>query len=323
MVLPSVATLVAEFTPLRRRSLGVALAIVCVPVGGLLGGIVVAVLLEPLGWHGLWVLGGILPILMVVLVSVVMPESPQFQAARGTDKDRAQVVVTLRRMGHIVSPATQFVNHHDHEKKRASFTALLKPEHRRDTFGIWLAFFGSLMGVYMTFGAAPTLLRQGFGFSNAEASLSITWYNIGAIVLAVVGSWAMGKWGSKPVLLVLAVGAFFSAAWLWLAPPEVGGGASGMFIAQFIVHGGFMAGLQAVLYSLCAQLYPVSIKATGVGAAGTVGRLGAILASFLGLALVASGSVFFLVIAAAALACVLAMFIVRSHTRPTDEGSIY
>ncbi len=63
-----------------------------------------------------------------------------------------------------------------------------------------------------------------------------------------------------------------------------------------------MAGLQTVMYSLCAQLYPVSIKALGVGMASGIGRVGAIVASFIGLALVATGSTFFLVIAAASVA---------------------
>lgn len=77
MVLPLVASLVAEYTPVRRRSLAVALSIVCVPVGGLLGGIVAAALLETLGWRGLWVIGGVLPILMIVLIHVlrVVPRS--------------------------------------------------------------------------------------------------------------------------------------------------------------------------------------------------------------------------------------------------------
>ena len=39
-----------------------------------------------------------------------------------------------------------------------------------------------------------------------------------------------------------------------------------------------MAGLQTVLYSLAAQLYPVSIRVTGVGAAGTVVNCASLLA---------------------------------------------
>ncbi len=57
------------------------------------------------------------------------------------------MIATLRRMGHNIPDDAQFLNHHDHEKQRASVGgALLKPEHRRDTLGIWLAFFGSLLG---------------------------------------------------------------------------------------------------------------------------------------------------------------------------------
>ncbi|WP_026926034.1 MFS transporter [Granulicoccus phenolivorans] len=323
MVLPVVASLVAEYTPGRRRSFTVALSIVCVPLGGLLGGIVAAGLLDAIGWRGMWLLGGGLAILITVLIHFVVPESPQFLAARHAPGDRERVIATLRRMGHNIPDDAQFLNHHDHEKQRASVGALLKPEHRRDTLGIWLAFFGSLLGVYMIFGAAPTLLRQGFKFTSADASLSITWYNIGAIALTIIGSWAMGKWGSKPVLMTLAVGAAVSAAWLWLMPPVVGAGATGTFVAQFVIHGGFFAGLQSVLYSLCAQLYPVSIKGIGVGMAGTVGRIGAIVASVLGLALVTSGGTFFLVIALAAVACFVAMLIVKNHTPPAGRETKY
>lgn len=322
-VLPVVASLVAEYTPARRRSFAVAVSIICVPVGGLLGGIVAANFLESLGWRGMWLLGGGLAIAWIVVIHFVVPESPQFLAARDAPGDRERVIATAKRLGHNLPADANFVNHHDHEKKRASVGALLKPEHRRDSWGIWLAFFGSLLGVYMIFGAAPTLMRQGFKFSNADASLSITWYNIGAIVLTIVASWAMGKWGSKPVLMILAAGAVLSALWLWLMPPAVGGGATGLFVTQFIIHGGFMAGLQAVLYSLCAQLYPVSIKGVGVGMAGTIGRAGAILASFLGLALVTTGSTFFLVIALAAATCFVAMLIVKNHTPRAGQEPKY
>ncbi len=59
MVLPVVASLVAEYTPpSRRRSFTVALSVVCVPLGGLVGGIVAAGLLDAIGWRGMWLLGG-------------------------------------------------------------------------------------------------------------------------------------------------------------------------------------------------------------------------------------------------------------------------
>jgi MFS transporter, AAHS family, 4-hydroxybenzoate transporter len=322
MVFPAVSALIAEFTPLRRRSLAIALSIVCVPVGGLIGGVVAAGMLESFGWRALWVLGGIVPLVLIAVLFVALPESPQFQVARGTAKDRTKLAATLGRIGHRVSPDTSFVNRHDHEAKRASAAALLKPEHRGDSIGIWIAFFFSLMGVFTFYSWGPTLLVD-YGFNQASASLSITVYNLGAILLAIIGAWAMGRFGSRPTLIVIALGAGITGLWLFIAQPTVQGSQT-LFIAQLFLHGGFMAGLQTVLYSLAAQLYPASIRATGVGAAGTVGRLGAILASFLGASLIAAGGgAFFLLLAVSGFMVIVALLIIRHHTPPASKGSIY
>ncbi len=57
--------------------------------------------------------------------------------------------------------------------------------------------------------------------------------------------------------------------------------------------------------------------------AGSVGRIGAIVASVVGLALVTSGGTFFLVIALAAVACFVAMLIVKTHTPPAGTETKY
>jgi AAHS family 4-hydroxybenzoate transporter-like MFS transporter len=322
MVFPAVAALIAEFTPLRRRSLAVALSIACVPVGGLIGGVVAAAMLESFGWRALWVLGGVFPLVLIGVLFAVLPESPQFLLARGTQKDRTKLVRTMGRIGHRVASDTAFVNRHDREVTRASAAALLRPEHRRDSIGIWTAFFFGLMGVFAFYSWGPTLLVD-YGFSQASASLSVTAYNLGAILTAVIGAWAMGRYGSKTTLIVLAAGAGATGLWLFVAQPSVAG-PRGLFIAQLFLHGGFMGGLQTVVYPLAAQLYPVSIRATGVGAAGTVGRLGAILASFVGASLVAmGGGTFFLLLAVAGFMAGAALLIIRHHTPPARNEMVW
>lgn len=133
----------------------------------------------------------------------------------------------------------------------------------------------------------------------------------------------MGRFGSKPTLTVIALGAGLTGLWLFTAQPSVEGSQT-LFITQLFLHGGFMAGMQTILYSLAAQLYPVKIKATGVGAAGTVGRLGAIIASFLGASLIAAGGGwFFLLLTVSGFMVIAALMIIRHHTPPASEGSIY
>ena len=64
--LPNVSALVAEFAPLRRRASAVKLTILCIPLGGMLGGILAASLLPRFGWRGLYAFGGGLPLLLAV-----------------------------------------------------------------------------------------------------------------------------------------------------------------------------------------------------------------------------------------------------------------
>src|SRR5207249_4674982 len=57
---PNASTMTAEFAPLRRRPMAVKLTLVCVPLGGMLGGVLAAQVLPRLGWRGLYAIGGAL-----------------------------------------------------------------------------------------------------------------------------------------------------------------------------------------------------------------------------------------------------------------------
>jgi len=80
--LPNVAALVAEFAPARLRSLAVSITIVCVPVGGVIGGLFAAPLLPRVGWHWFFLTAGALPVLVGLVLALLLPESPQFLEKR-------------------------------------------------------------------------------------------------------------------------------------------------------------------------------------------------------------------------------------------------
>jgi AAHS family 4-hydroxybenzoate transporter-like MFS transporter len=315
MVFPATAALIAEFTPLRRRSFAIGLSIACIPIGGLLGGLVAAPVLPILGWRILFVIGGIIPFLLVIALVAFLPESPQWQAARGRLRDRAGVVRTMSRLGYGVGPGTEFVGIRS-SKRRAAIGELFAEGRARDTIGLWAAFFFGLLGVFVFYSWGPTLLVES-GYDLATASLGTSVYNLGATVFAVVGAWVMGRYGSRVTLIGIAVAAILSSLWLALDTPQAGSTSAAVFIVQLLINGGCFAGLQTIFYSLAAQLYPVHVRATGVGAAGTMGRSGAILASFAGAVLLAAGGQwFFVALAVAGVAITLALLVIRNHTRP-------
>jgi AAHS family 4-hydroxybenzoate transporter-like MFS transporter len=59
---PNAGALVAEFAPARRRPTAVKLTIVCVPLGGMLGGLIAAWVLPAFGWRALYEIGGAMPL---------------------------------------------------------------------------------------------------------------------------------------------------------------------------------------------------------------------------------------------------------------------
>ena len=83
--------------------------------------------------------------------------------------------------------------------------------------------------------------------------------------------------------------------------------------------------MQAFVYAVGAHSYPTFIRASGVGTAQTVSRLGGIISGIAGGAYVAmsprpSVSYYFYVIGAAALIVVISFFSLRTHIQP-NRGS--
>lgn len=75
-LLPNGGALVAEFTPARWRSMAVMLTMMCIAVGSVIAGILSSGLLDLMGWRGLFVIGGMVPVGYALLLLYALPESP-------------------------------------------------------------------------------------------------------------------------------------------------------------------------------------------------------------------------------------------------------
>src|SRR5438045_679154 len=127
--MPNAAALASEYVPIRQRPFAVTLTIVCIPLGGSLAGLVGGQLLPRFGWRGLFLVGGILPLLIAAVLLQVLPESPRFLARR---PDRwPQLRALLRRLGHGVADDAQFADPREKGVTRVSARELLTPQLRR------------------------------------------------------------------------------------------------------------------------------------------------------------------------------------------------
>lgn len=80
--MPNTITMTSEYLPARRRGALVTLMFCGFTLGSAMGGIVSAQLVPVIGWHGILVLGGVLPLMLFFVLLAVLPESPRWQVRR-------------------------------------------------------------------------------------------------------------------------------------------------------------------------------------------------------------------------------------------------
>jgi AAHS family 4-hydroxybenzoate transporter-like MFS transporter len=312
--MPNAAALASEFVPTRHRPFAVTLTIVCIPVGGTLAGLLAIRVLPALGWRGLFGIGGLLPVLFALLMLRAIPESPRFLARH--PRRWPELIRGLTRMGFTVPADASFVDRREEVAGKPNAGALFSPEFRRDTLALWGAFFFCLFAVYLGFNWVPSMLT-GSGLSPTVGSTGITAFNLGGVVGALLGAYAISRVGSRLTMLVMAGAAAVAA--LVMRGMEIGPAAEiTLLIAMLALTGGLINAVQTTMYALASHVYPTAVRATGVGSAVAVGRAGAILSTFAGAwALEAGGSAaFFTVIGAAMVMVVLTLAAVKRHVAP-------
>lgn len=87
--MPNAITLTSEYCPTLRRSSLVTLMFCGFTVGSAFGGIVSAQLLDVVGWEGILIIGGILPLATLPLLIWLLPESLRFMVLQKNLKPKS------------------------------------------------------------------------------------------------------------------------------------------------------------------------------------------------------------------------------------------
>jgi AAHS family 4-hydroxybenzoate transporter-like MFS transporter len=275
--MPNSAALVSEYVPKRHRPFAVTLTIVCIPLGGTLAGLVGAQILPQFGWRVLFFAGGVAPLVLAAALWKALPESPRYLARR---EDRwPELAALLRRLGHDVPRDAAFVDATEQPVARASPRELLSPEFRRDTLALSASFFFCLLAVYVGINWVPSMLA-GAGFDVGVASNGLAAFNLGGVAGAILGAAIMPRAGSRITMLTMAAGAVAGAAALAAVP--IAAQPAIVVLGMLAWTGGLINAVQTTMYALAAHVYPTGIRATGVGTAVAVGRMGGVLSTYAG-----------------------------------------
>ncbi|MCO8310721.1 3-(3-hydroxy-phenyl)propionate transporter MhpT [Pseudomonas mandelii] len=237
--LPNLIALCAEAVGEQRRGTAISIMYAGVPLGGALAAVVAMLFTDH--WQTTFIIGGLAPLLVVPLMILLLPESSAFRQQQGI----ASVV-------------------------RASTGRALFGEGRaRVTLALWLSYFFTLTVMYMLLNWLPSLLLEQ-GFSKPQAGLVQMLFNIGGALGSLLGGVLLDRCNGIKVVLFVYAGLLVALAGVGLSvgivPMGIAGFAAGLFVMA----------AQLVLYALAPPSYPTSVRATGVGAAVAIGRLGSV-----------------------------------------------
>lgn len=276
--MPNAAALLAELTPAKNRAVAVTSGIVGIPIGGTVGGLIGAAV--PAGhWQNLYLLAGIIPVAIALLMLFVLPESPRYLAVRDTRK--TDLVKLMAKFKLPIDPNLPAVDSLDKPTQiKVGVGALFSKEYAVDTIGLWGAMFFTLLSVYGVVTWLPSILGEAH-YPGPMTSTGLTFFNVGGIVAALGGAACFNRFGSKASLAFLAIGAIVSSAWLATIPLDPAADSSSL-LAAITLQGGFINGVQTTMYALAAFVYVTEMRGAGVGWAVGIGRIGSIISPLVG-----------------------------------------
>jgi AAHS family 4-hydroxybenzoate transporter-like MFS transporter len=277
--MPNAAALAAEYVPRRQRPFAVTLTIVCIPLGGVVAAQLAGALIDAHGWPSLFIACGTVSLLLGVALFFIMPESPRYLArdqARWPELNRL-----MHRMGHPVPSDAIFVETDtaDLERSKAHISQIFAREYVRDTTFLCASFFFCLMVNYIGIQLIPVVFA-GSGFARPDANHVLAMFNYGGVAGAIIGALVIRRLGSR--VAMLGMSGLAVAVGLVLAKTPIVAPAPFMLMALMILGGGLLNGVQTTMYSLATHVYPTAIRGTGVGAAVAFGRIGNVLAAYVG-----------------------------------------
>jgi MFS transporter, AAHS family, 4-hydroxybenzoate transporter len=245
--MPNIIALTSECAPERLRATLVTVMFCGFPLGAVLGGLLSAKLIAAFGWPSVFLLGGVLPLVLVPVLLAWMPESLRFLARKQAEPLAGVPVRQLFTGG------------------RAAGTVLL-----------WIVFFANLLLLYFLINWLPTVLQRS-GLPLERAIIGTVVLNAGGIAGGILLGWLVDKRGPYGVLLAAYVLGALCVAAIGSAPAAVAGVIAIVFFAGF-----FIIGSQFCMNALAAGAYPTAARATGVGWALGVGRIGSIIGPVVG-----------------------------------------
>ena len=276
--LPNIIALTSEYAPQHSRAFLVTLMACGIPLGGLLAPLLGSYIGPTYGWNASFILGGALPLCLCAALVALLPESLRFMVVR--NRPVAQILAVLARIDASSVPSgdassIRVTLGDEDTETRIAVSELFRHGRLPTTLLLWAVYFCTLLTALFIVSWLPAVLRS-TGLTVFSALLMASLFSAGGLIGSPALGRLMDRFGPYSVLIVAYILGTLCTAYVGSAQ-----GTAMLGIAIFTA-GFFIFGAQACIQALAAILYPTAVRASGVGWAFGIGRLGSIAGPLLG-----------------------------------------
>jgi benzoate transport len=258
----------AEMTSKASRSLAMALYVIGYPLGGVIGGYAAqSWLLVDYDWRAVFLFGAIVTAVMIPLVTLLVPETPAFHAARRGPNALERINKSLRALSQPVIDALPVLKA-DAPKPKV-LDILSKPGLRKATLLLAFGYMVHTFTFYFVLKFAVQIVSDA-GYTQPEAASTLTWANIGGAIGGFLFGFLLKKWDIKgPTIVAMLLGCC-AVVYFGTGHETLNAWRLATFLQMFFLNAAIVG-----YYAAFARGFPAYARATGTGFALGVGRAGA------------------------------------------------
>ena len=309
------AALVAEYAPRDKKNLFIAISNGGIPLGSMLSAVLAMVLMQHIGWRGMFWIGAIPIVTLLPLAYFKMPESVAWLAARGRTEEALALSQRIGVPMPEVATSAAVDNKSQVQTNRSGFAGLFSAYYLWPTLVLGCMSATGLLLVYSLNTWLPELmLRAGYNTKGSLAFLAVL--NGGSLFGAMAASRAADRFGPKPVVAAsFATGALALVVLTFSFP-------LGALLAVVAIVGLGTSGTQTLIYGFVANYYRTQVRAAGVAWCAGFGRIGGIGGPMLGSALIGAGlpldTIFYILAGLAVVGVALTLLVPLSRSAQSD-----
>lgn len=272
---------IGELIPARYRGRANATVMNFWPLGTILAAAITLYFINlfppSIGWRFAFALGAIIA-LFTLWVRRVLPESPRWLISKGREFEASAILDGIEE-GAARFPGGEAVSPHDDAQIGSpgfwsQLFRLLRDHPGRLALGCALD-FTEAAGYYGIFAFLPLVVLPHVGVGQRQVPIFFLIGSIGAVAGGILAAAFLDKVGRKATVTSFYVLAALSMLGMGVA--TMGGNARGVLWA-FIVVNFCATGSWISAYPTFSEIFPTSLRSTGIGASVAFGRIGAALA---------------------------------------------